>query len=475
MGSHIQVMCINAAPLSHSLLQLPTNIRDWWHDLPASIFNSIPRFQPEQKTPDCISTMLTSLQATLGDQSYSNGRSSTSSSSADIATVYTSPAKVRTKVPNTNDIEVRVGKPPYARFIHIPGSALKACPVLRARLVQGCRIINSDVDVFEIILDYLGSSSLLRRLRPSAKKPLKQLTGGCDTMLKLAKAWHLADMLDDVRLQNKLVDTYRAFYLELLNAHAQTPLEHEPFIYLEDHIGTHTKIEKFIIDFFAGLTRHTGDFSAEELLPFRHDVAQSLKLRRAQLVVLRLSNDMIATGNGCFNVSKLDTTKHASLHVTMPIKVSSSTDLSSSSSKRSCSTSMSSSSVSPHITPRAPMSVSSLICGRGHRMRLPLPETTSSTGQSEVMVSHTLRSALKPNFGAALQPSHTRSVSLMTSPPSGAPFVRHRPVARRRETVFESDEDSSDEDTVYDLFPPRLPTLPRSINELFGTSVTTDV
>ncbi|KAI4664035.1 uncharacterized protein J4E79_003535 [Alternaria viburni] len=140
--------------------------------------------------------------------------------------------------------------------------------------------MNTDADVFEIILDYLGSSSLIRRLRPSAKNPLKQLTGSCDTMLKLAKAWCLADMIDDVRLQNKLVDTYRAFYLELLDAQAQIPLEHEPFLYLENHIGTHTKIEKFMIDFFAGLTRDTGDFSAEELLPFRHDVAQSLKLRR---------------------------------------------------------------------------------------------------------------------------------------------------------------------------------------------------
>ncbi|KAI4650341.1 hypothetical protein J4E93_002697 [Alternaria ventricosa] len=246
--------------------------------------------------------MVTPLEATLGDRSHFNGRYSTSSSNTDIPTVYTSPAKARIRTPVTNDIEVRVGKPPHARFIQIPGSALKACPVLRARLVQGCRIMNTDAAVFEIILDYMGSSTLLRRLRPSAKTPLKQLTGSCDAMLKLAKAWHLADMLDDVRLQNKLVDTYRAFYLELLDAHAQIPLEHEPFRYLEDHIGTHTKIEKFMIDFFAGLTRHTGDFSAEELLPFRHDVAQSLKLRRAQLVVLRLSDDLIATGNACFNL-----------------------------------------------------------------------------------------------------------------------------------------------------------------------------
>ncbi|KAH6882224.1 hypothetical protein BKA58DRAFT_15828 [Alternaria rosae] len=205
-------------------------------------------------------------------------------------------------------------------------------------------------------------------------------------------------MLGDLRLQNKLVNTFRAFYLELLDAHAQKPLEHEPFTYLEDHIGTHTKIEKFIIDFFARLSRYTGDFSTEELLPFRHDVALSLKLRCTQLVVLRLSDDMITTGNSCFNVSDLDMTKHATLHTIMPIKVSSSTDFDSSSSKRGYSTSTSSSLVSLPITSRAPISVKSLVCGRGHRMRPSLPRTTTLTGQSEVLMSHTLISCVTAEF-----------------------------------------------------------------------------
>jgi len=107
-------------------------------------------------------------------------------------------------------------------------------------------------------------------------------------------------------------------------------------------------------------------------------------------------------------------------------------------------------------------------------MRLPLPGTTSLAGQSEVMVSQTLISALQPNLVAALRPPYTRSVSLMASPPSGAPFAGYRPVARCRQTVSGSDDDSSDEDTDYDLFPPRLAPLPRNLSELFGTSITTD-
>lgn len=337
--------------------------------------------------------------------------------------------------------------------------------------------MNTDAAIFEIILSYLGSSGLLRRLRPSTQNPLKQLTSTRGTMLKLAKAWHLADMLGDLRLQNKLVDTFRAFYLELLDAHAQIPLEHEPFLYLEDHIGTHTKIEKFIIDFFAGLSRYMGEFSAEELLPFRHDVALSLKLRRTQLVVLKLSDDMIATSNSCFNVSDLDMTKHATLYITMPIKVSSSTDLDSSSSKRGYSTSKSSSLVSLPITSRAHISVKSLICGRGYRMRPSLPKTTTLTGQSEVLMSHMLMSASQPNSGAAIRPSHTRSVSRMNSPQNGALLMGHRPITRRRRIVLGLGDDSSDEDTVDDLFPPKLPPLPplpRSIGELFRASITID-
>ncbi|KAF7680645.1 hypothetical protein GT037_002296 [Alternaria burnsii] len=114
-------------------------------------------------------------------------------------------------------------------------------------------------------------------------------------MLKLAKAWHLADMLDDMQLQNKLIDVYRILYLELLNANTKIPLDYEAFVYLEFNLGTHTKMEKFMIDFFAGLSRYTGDFSAQELLPLRPDVSRALKLRRAQLVVQGRFVDLIAT------------------------------------------------------------------------------------------------------------------------------------------------------------------------------------
>lgn len=140
MGSHVQVMCINAAPLSHSLLLLLPNIRHLRKDLTISILNlRYSTLSTRTEIPNRVSAMLKSLKATLGDRSYFNGRTSTSSSNADISTIYESPAKARVKALGTNDIQIRLGKPPYTRFVQTPGSTLKACPVLRARLVQGCR------------------------------------------------------------------------------------------------------------------------------------------------------------------------------------------------------------------------------------------------------------------------------------------------------------------------------------------------
>jgi hypothetical protein len=427
-----------------------------------------------KRTVSAVSQMFKLLQTALGVWFNSDKGSSTISSYVNLPTVYTHPAKLCVRASSSNGIEVRVGRLPHACSVHIPRSALKACPVLRARLVQGYKVMNADPVVFEIILDYLDCSSLLGLLRPSARSPLTQLTGSSGKMLKLAKAWHLADMLDDMQLQNKLVDTYRVLYLELLNAREKIPLEHEPFVYLQDSIGTHTKIEKFIIDFFAGLTRYTCDFSAEELLPFRHDIAQSLKLRRAQLVVQKRSGDMIASGSTCFHVSKLDKTRHATLHVIIPTRVPSGTDLNSLSSQRGCSASTLSSSVYPPGMPRAPISATSLICGRGHRVRLSLPGITSITGQPEVLVSRTMMHALQSTFGTAIRPSHTRPVSLMTSRPGRAPFMDYKPMTRRQRTDVASDDDSSDEDTGYRLFPPPLPPLRYDSGEIFGSSVTRD-
>jgi hypothetical protein len=350
-------------------------------------------------------------------------------------------------------IEVRVGRLPHARFVHISHSALEASPVLCA-LSHGCNITNADAVVFEVTVEYLNGYGLLRQLRPSARNPLTQLTGGCDKMLKLAKAWHLADMLDDMGIQNKLVDTYRIIYLELLRAHTVIPLDHTPFVYLESHLGTHTRIEKFIIDFYAGLARHTGEFTVEELLPFRHDIAQALKVRRAQLMVQGVSGDMIATGNTCFNVSKADTTRHAALHVIKPTRVPSSTDLNSLPSQRGFSTSSLWSLFSPPRSPRAEISSTSLRYDGGHQLRLSLPEIASVDGHSETSVSRTLVPALQSTFGVARRPSHTRSVSLMTSLPSRAPFMAPKPVFRRQHTDVSSEDDSSDEDTAYDLLSP---------------------
>ena len=139
------------------------------------------------------------LKAALSARSGSDEQTSTTSTTSSAS--------------NGSGIDIRVGRPP--RSLHVPRSALRACPILRQRLVQGSSIINVDPVVFEVIIDYLSNSSVLGKFR--ARNPLERLIGSSDMMLKLAKAWHIADMLDLISLQNKLVDTYRGLYLRLLN------------------------------------------------------------------------------------------------------------------------------------------------------------------------------------------------------------------------------------------------------------------
>lgn len=357
---------------------------------------------------------------------------------------------------NNGDIEVQVGRLPNAGLVHVPRTALRTCRVLRTSLVHGCRIKNTDALVFEVILAHFNVNGSLGRLRPNIRNPLTQLTGGCDRMLKLAKAWHLADMLDDVRLQNKLIDVYRILYLELLNANTRVPLDYEAFIYLESHLGTHTKMEKFMIDFFAGLSRYTGEFSAQELLPFRPDVSRALKVRRAQLVVQGSFVDLIATGNTCFNVIKSDATTHSSLQVTKPTRLSLSAGLNSLPLRHSLSTSSLSSLVSLPVSSTTAISSASPTCDRRHQRRLSLLGTTSINEQPEVCLSGTLASIFQSAIGATLCPCHTRSVSLTTPTSSRAPFMAKKAVPFRQQVHIASEDDSSDDDIAYDIFPSGL-------------------
>ncbi|KAF1944316.1 hypothetical protein EJ02DRAFT_510234 [Clathrospora elynae] len=264
---------------------------------------------------------------------------------------------------------------------------------------------------------YLDSSCLLEKMRPNARNPLEQLIGGCDMMVKLVKGWHLAEMLDLVQLQNKLIDTFRLLYLKFLNSRTHMPLDQESSVYLRNHLGTQTKVEKFLVDFYTGLTCYS-NIRVEVLESLPDDIALCLRHRRVQLAVRGSYDDLIAIGDDCFKVIKSDKTQHTLLHVMSPIVFSSSTTHASLPSRRGVSSSALSPMCSPHSPPLSmPLaSESSTDRSRGHRIRLSLP------GSSEVFVSSALMPMVQSTLGPAGRPVHLRSTVV-----SGISFVKCSP------------------------------------------------
>lgn len=321
--------------------------------------------------------------------------------------------------------------------------------MLRANIVRGCHILNADPFVFEVILEYLESRRGLNRLRWISHNPLTKLALGTGMILRLVKAWHIAHMLDNIVLQNKLVDTFREAYLHCLESSNRISIESEPFMYLQDHLGTHTKIEKFIIDFYAGVARIGDDFSDEELQPLSQDIARTLKHRRTQLVVRGSTDDLIANHDDCFNVNVLDQTIRSQLQVVRPyVHASVSTSIVQQQSR--CGLSASPTSPSPTtMTTFEPN-------GTDHHVRLSLPGITSINGQADILVSRTLLPVLQSNFGIAVRPTRQRRYSMMTMLPNRAPFMNLRPISSRRRASVLSEESSSDGETKYGLFPARL-------------------
>jgi hypothetical protein len=59
-------------------------------------------------------------------------------------------------------------------------------------------------------------------------------------------------------------------------------------------------------------------------------------------------------------------------------------------------------------------------------------------------------------MGATLCSCHTRSVSRTTPISSRAPFMAKKPVPFRQQAHIASEDDSSDDDIAYDIFPSGL-------------------
>jgi hypothetical protein len=326
-------------------------------------------------------------------------------------------------------------------------------------LVQGSNIVNVDPVVFEIIIDYLRSNGLMGKLR--GRNPLERLVSGNDMMLKLAKAWHIAEMLDLIPLQNKLLDTYRGLYLKLMNSRTRMPLDREPFIYVGGRMGAHTKIEDFLIEFYAGLARFSEEFRPEELQTLPKHVALALKHHRARFVHGNVG-DRILTNDNCFRVTKSNSHKVTTLHVVAPISVPPNTIMTSSPTRRRWSISSLTILLSPSSSqsPSPPTSANPTTPGRGlgHRVRMSLPGITSISGDPEVMVSRALAPILESALARTNRPGHARSHSMVTMLPSRAPFMDYVPITPRRQREVDAESESSEpeEEPACKLFSPSL-------------------
>jgi hypothetical protein len=349
-------------------------------------------------------------------------------------------------------IDIQAGKPSHARTYHVPPSVLKMTPALKG-LRSGVTLTNTDPLIFGIVLEYLELNPFLANMRPSARHPLQKLIGGSDMMLRLVKAWHLAEMLELPNLQNKLIDMFTTAYRQFLKSHIRMPLDAEPFRYLRTYMFNHTRCEKFLVDFYAGLSRHSGTFRPDELANIPEDIAPYLELRRSEIAAQGLMGDRIAQGNLCFKVGRSDDTQKAILIMTLSVVVPLlSPHAPSSNPPESNGRSRSVSSVSTFLARFSPASTTS---GRGHRPRPSLPLFASMSRNPERSISQALEPVLQPNMAHPSRVPNTRSVSmpLMTTQ---APFMPNAPNHRRRASHVGVEPDSSDDESGYDLFLPSL-------------------
>ncbi|EAT78551.2 hypothetical protein SNOG_13926 [Parastagonospora nodorum SN15] len=349
----------------------------------------------------------------------------------------------------TNGFDVYIGRLPRSRVVHISQAALRGAPALRENVTEGSTITNTDYIVFEIAMEDIEQSGFLGKMRPVAPNPFEKLTGSSDMMLKLAKAWHLGHMLALPQMQNKLIDTFSACYRQFLETRMRMPLSPEPFEYLRDHLGYYTLCEKFLILFYAGLARHGGEFRSEELEQLPKDIAEELQYQRAYLMRRTIANDQIAQGNVEFKVIHYDKTLRSTLHVLPPSARSFPRPNTAPSSRPDFQRSTSSMSTVLRAAPPQP-----LVNGPRHRTRLSLPALPAPVRQLDRAMERTLQLDLTLKIETEPRP-RPRSTSISTTL-DRTPFQRRSPGQQRRQSRIEAEADSSDDESVYDLFAPHF-------------------
>lgn len=384
-------------------------------------------------------------------------------------------------------MNIQVGNSVDARTVYITQSVLRSCRPL-SDLTPGCRITNADPVVFTIIIGYLECSSFLATLRFHAPGNLQELVSGDDPLLKYAKAWHVADMLGMIGLQNKLTAIFRGHYQQCLNNGICLTLSPEPFTYLRDNIGNHTKAEAFLVDFHAGLMQKKLSFKGKDVRLLPNDIANSIRNRWQELsgrvrkdsLHPELTHDRIAAGGAVYNTRKKDATLHSNLQV-----------MSLCSSTGSWTFTPEPSWHNPYCPVPARTDWSTTPMSRNRQRQTKTRSHTELPANQKPTLQPTLTDPFRPKPGPAPRP---RAPSLPISPthappeprkpppkyrlttatlqglqapqrppsrqrnpppslPTRAPFMPNRPATPRWSDKLAA---SSDESVVYDLFAPNL-------------------
>ncbi|KAF3044909.1 hypothetical protein E8E11_003662 [Didymella keratinophila] len=243
----------------------------------------------------------------------------------------------------TDGFDIQVGRSINARTVRIPLDVLDLCPTLNDHLIPGCRIVNADPVVLAIVIEHLQTISVFGFMSISASGRQSNLASGKQSLLKFAKTWHVLDMLRMPELQNKLLEIYRRYYLKCLKRVRHqlqplesTPLDSEPYVYLRNNLGNHSKAEKFLVDFHAGLMRYQRQLRLSDLSLLPPDIRDLITDRWLQLCgrarkdshQSHFNHDRIAAGNPCYKVTQNEAIEHSVFQIQLSPLINSAVDTS---------------------------------------------------------------------------------------------------------------------------------------------------
>ncbi|KAF1972143.1 hypothetical protein BU23DRAFT_569362 [Bimuria novae-zelandiae CBS 107.79] len=160
---------------------------------------------------------------------------------------------------------VYIGEGTATQIVEIPISAMKACPCLQETLEDGSRIPYVDLKIFQVVIDYLNTNTILKA-RGADITIFDPLFDGEDALLDFAKAWVLGHELELPEFQNRLVDAYNNWYAKSLVARTPISPSAAAFSWLRDHIANHTPAGKFLVEFSAGMCRFDVGSNVDEKL-----------------------------------------------------------------------------------------------------------------------------------------------------------------------------------------------------------------